>query len=154
MRTVHTLAEIAVAEVAADFVGKGGTFDPALVRIEVLPKPHTPTDLPAGRMAVYCFFLGEQALKIGIAGPNSNARYRYQHYKAGSAGSTLAASILRNPGKVGQNTISADHVGAWIQRTTDRVNILVPISFGRWMLPSLEQHLHKKWMPIFEGRVA
>ena len=114
MSTLRTLAETALAEFAADFAKSGGRFDPALVRIEVLPKPYTATDLPAESMAVYCFFIGEQAAKVGIVRPNSNQRYRYQHYRPDSAGSTLAASILRHRGKIGQSGTTPDQVGTWI----------------------------------------
>jgi hypothetical protein len=50
-------------------------------------------------MAVYCFFLDGRALKIGIAGPNSDARFRSQHYNLNSARSTLAGSIFKYPTK-------------------------------------------------------
>ena len=60
------------------------------VDIDVAPAPHRPRSLPVGKMAVYCFFFRGRALKIGIAGPNSGARYLSQHYHPRSAGSTLA----------------------------------------------------------------
>src|SRR3984893_7794355 len=75
----------------------GTECDLSKIRVEVLNKPHKPSGLPTGRMAVYCFFLNGQALKVGIAGPNSDARYRSQHYNPNSAQSTLARSILRYP---------------------------------------------------------
>jgi hypothetical protein len=45
------------------------------VRIETLPAPHRPTGLPAGSMAVYVFSYRGIALKVGKAGPNSDARF-------------------------------------------------------------------------------
>ena len=76
------------------------------ITIEIAPKPHkAPTVLPAGRMAVYAFFLNGQALKVGKAGPKSSARYTSQHYNPASAMSTLARSILTNPAKVGISRI-------------------------------------------------
>ena len=58
--------------------------------------------LPPGMGAAYVFSLSEQTqapagpnrvLKVGKVGPKSLARFRYQHYKPGSARSTLAGSI-------------------------------------------------------------
>lgn len=148
---LRALAVSAVADFAAELAKKGGKLDLGTVEIEVLPKPHRPTDIPSGRMAVYCFFLGERPLKVGIAGPNSNARYRSQHYNPGSAGSTLAGSLIRHPDKVGVPMLEPDEVGTWIKSNTDRVNILVPVSFGRGLLPFLERFLHERWKPVYEG---
>jgi hypothetical protein len=48
--------------------------------VDITPAPHRPKGLPIGRMAAYCFFLNGQALKIGIAGPKSDARFRSHQY--------------------------------------------------------------------------
>lgn len=85
-------AFIAVAELAGDPVS------PTDLEVEYLPAPHRPpTRLPAGKMAVYGFWGNGCWLKIGKAGPNSNPRYTLQHYNAGSAQSTLAASLKDDP---------------------------------------------------------
>src|SRR5271169_3703372 len=78
----------------------GAEFIPESIIPEFLSKPHKPTGLLAGKMAVYAFFLNGQALKVGKAGANSDARYRSQHYNPKSAGSNLARSILVKPAKV------------------------------------------------------
>ncbi len=42
--------------------------------LEFLPAPHkSPTRLPVGKAAVYCFCENDTWLKIGVAGPKSNA---------------------------------------------------------------------------------
>lgn len=105
-------------------------------------------------MAVYCFFLNGTALKVGMAGPNSNARFRSHHYGHSRAGSTLARSILKYPGKIGIGPALADSVGDWIKNNTDRVDLLLPSSWGRPMLSQLESFLHARWTPIYEGTVA
>lgn len=56
--------------------------------------PHQPKSLPSHKMAIYTFWYEGKFLKIGKAGPNSNARFLSQHYNPRSAQSTLAASIL------------------------------------------------------------
>ena len=121
------------------------------IRIEVLRKPHKAKTLPLGKMAVYSFFLNERAHKVGKAGPNSGPRFTYQHY-AGSAISTLSGSILSNQGKVGAAGLDSKTAGEWIKANTDRIDLLVPVSFGTPVLSLLEAFLHVRWNPMFEGR--
>jgi hypothetical protein len=130
----------------------GAECDLSKIRVEVLDKPHKPSGLPTGKMAVYCFFLNGQALKVGLAGPNSDARYRSQHYNPNSADSNLAKSILAYPSKIGIAPLHTNFVGIWIKEHTDRVNILLPDSFGKPILSVLESFLHARWKPIYEGR--
>jgi hypothetical protein len=122
--------------------------------VELLPAPHkAPTILPAGMMAVYAFFLDGVTLKVGKVGPNSQARYTSQHYNAGSAPSTLAASIMKRPSLLILEAVDSTALGALIKARTDRVNILLPASFGDGPLSLLEAFLHCRWKPVFEGRV-
>ena len=121
--------------------------------VELLPAPHkAPTRLPADKVAVYAFFVGGVSLKVGKAGPNSQARYTSQHYNAGSAPSTLAASIMRRPSVFGLEMVDTKAVGTLIKARADRVNILLPSSFGDAPLSLLEAFLHCRWKPVFEGR--
>ncbi|WFU52341.1 hypothetical protein QA639_21785 [Bradyrhizobium pachyrhizi] len=130
----------------------GTECDLTKIKVEVLNKPHKPSGLPTGRMAVYCFFLDGRALKVGIAGPNSGPRYLSQHYNPNSAGSNLAKSILAYPSKIGIAPLHTNFVGTWIKEHTDRINILLPDSFGKPILSMLETFLHARWKPIYEGR--
>ena len=44
-------------------------------QIEFLEAPHTPPSrLPTGKMGIYGFWYAEEWLKIGMVGPNSQAR--------------------------------------------------------------------------------
>ena len=103
-------------------------------------------------MAVYAFFLNGQALKVGKVGPKRAARYTSQHYNSASAKSTLARSILNNPGKMGAAELNPANVGSWIKHNTDRVNLLLPVTAGAPALSLLEAFLHVRWKPTFEGR--
>lgn len=124
-----------------------------LIEIEILEKPHKPPSaLPYGKMAVYSFFFRDQALKVGKVGPNSHARYSYQHYNASSAASTLAGSLLRNLGAVGLSKADSANLGQWIRDHTDRVNLLLPEELGDPILGLLEAFLHVRWNPLFEGK--
>jgi hypothetical protein len=118
--------------------------------VEILPKPHKPKGLPIGKMAVYNFFMDEQDLKTGIAGPKSNARYQSQPYYESRACSTLAGSIRKDPSKIGLPS-APDRPGDWIKQHTDRVNLLLPASYGRLTLVRLESFLHAVWKPLYEG---
>jgi hypothetical protein len=121
--------------------------------VELLPAPHkAPMILPAGKMAVYAFFIDGVALKVGKVGPNSQPRYTSQHYNAGSAPSTLAASILKKPSSLGLDVVDPADLSALIKARTGRVNILLPASFGDGPLSLLEAFLHCRWKPVFEGR--
>ena len=82
------VATNALSDFARAAVIAGPKCDVSDIIVEVAAKPHKPSGLPIGKMAVYCFFLNRQALKIGIAGPKSGARYRSQHYNPNSAQST------------------------------------------------------------------
>src|SRR5437868_1740867 len=86
-----------IEQALQDFTSAGGlTRD--IFRTEYFAAPHKPPSrLPPGKMAVYGFWVkGWRWLKIGKAGPNSSARYAYQHYN-GCAGSTFAGSLRRDP---------------------------------------------------------
>ena len=137
-----------VEEALTDFYAAGKLAQIAVSRndltVELLPAPHkAPTMLPAGKMAVYAFFVDGVALKVGKVGPNSQARYTSQHYNMGSALSTLAASISKKPSALGL---------AAVDPLTDRVNILLPATYGDAPLSLLEAFLHCRWKPVFEGR--
>jgi len=135
-----------VALARADFPSDGITIDIAL-------KPHRPPrPLLAGHVAVYVFFRGGQALKVGKAGANSAARYTSQHYNPKGATSTLARSILTNAAKVGAVGVAPGLIGDWIKEHTDRVNLLMPTASGLPILSLLESFLHVRWRPLFEGR--
>lgn len=155
-RVSDSFAEMATAALS-DFSSvatrAGFEFDRHRIRVDIALAPHKPTGLPTGRMATYCFFLNGLALKIGIAGPNSDPRFRSQHYSPTRANSTLAGSILQHPSRIGISAVPAGSIGDWIKANTDRINFLLPASYGRTMLCQLEAFLHARWKPVYEGRV-
>src|SRR5712691_7628687 len=88
---------------------------------QVLAAPHTPpTDIPESKTAVYVFSWGDQCLKVGKVGPNSNARYTSQHYNPKSSNSNLAKSILKDKMELGLAHLDETNVGEWIKKETDR----------------------------------
>ena len=65
--------------------------------VQLMPgSTHTPGPLKNGYMAIYIFEYGEQCLKVGKVGINSNARYQSHHYNPDSSSSNLAKSILND----------------------------------------------------------
>jgi hypothetical protein len=121
-------------------------------RVEFLEAPHAqPGRFPDGAVAVYGFWHAGTWLKIGKAGPQTHARYSYQHYRAGSARSTLAGSLLADGSM--SDLLSADsvNVSEWIRSSTNRVNILLPASRGSALLSLLEAFLHVRLKPRYEG---
>lgn len=122
------------------------------ITIEKLSAPHVPpTRLPLGKMAVYVFSKGSDVLKVGKVGAKSQARYTSQHYNAGSAMSTLAASILADRERLGLSTIDEALVGRWIKENVDRVNFLLDERLGVPVLTLLETFLQCRLKPRYEG---
>jgi hypothetical protein len=134
------------------------------VRYELLPAPHKhPTNLPPGLQAVYAFLVGDHCLKVGKAGPKTQARFTSQHYGM-NAPSTLAKSILANRqylatilsgarrGEV--DAINEATVGAWIERNTARLHVFLPSPLGALPLSLLEAFVQCRLNPTFEGKVA
>lgn len=137
-------------EQVADLAGV--PLSPGAVTIERLPAPHRPPSwLPPGKMAIYVFTYANDTLKVGKAGAKSQARYVSQHYNAGSAPSTLAASIFADRARYGLMDAKETDIGAWIKGHVDRVNLLMDECSGIPILPLLEACLHCRLRPRYEG---
>lgn len=121
------------------------------LQVEYLEAPHKPPrGLPAGKMAVYGFWHGGEWLKIGMAGPNSNARYTSQHYNPNSARSTLAASLANDRSISGRPDFNPNAPGEWVRSATNRVNILMDNKQNALLPPLLEAFLHLRLRPRYE----
>lgn len=121
-------------------------------QIEALDRgcPHSPSGLPQRKMGIYLFKYGDKYLKIGKAGPNSNARFRSQHYKPNSAQSNLAKSILNDP-DMGKFNLNNENVSNWIKQNVRRIDILIDSSLPIFVLDLFESFLHCKFKPKYEG---
>lgn len=136
---------------------------PGNVQVQVLPAPHQPTALRHGCSAVYVFALAPKygascpagpgrALKVGHAGPNSNARFQYQHYN-GHASSTLAGSLVGLPVLwlyLGISTLSREDAAEWIMDNTTRVDFFIRADADYLRRP-LEHFIRAYVGPVFEG---
>jgi len=135
------------------------------IKVTPLGVPHKPVALPKGWQGVYAFGLGTAWLKVGRAGPNSNARWVSQHYKATRSLSNLAWSLLRythlssfeHPSlpaglKVQLTTMQPDAIGDWIKQHAVRVNITIRAGLGPVALARLESIALGTLKPVFEGR--
>ena len=108
-------------------------------QIEYLESPHTPPScLPLGKMAVYAFWHEGEWLKIGLAGPNSNARYTSQHYHPNSAQSTLSGSLCRDSRMANCAGFDVAAPGKWIKSQCCRANVLLDCKHGPLVLAMLE----------------
>jgi hypothetical protein len=135
------------------------------VRFELLPAPHRrPSRLPTTSQAAYGFFLGETCLKVGKAGPKTEARFTSQHYGTHTAKSTLALSLLKHRDRVAAflpaerrfeiPNLDDTSVGTWIERNTPRAHLFLPTAVGAFPLSLLEAFLQCRFRPIFEGKIA
>ena len=120
-------------------------------KIEIIDRgiPHIPKSLKTGTMGVYTFLYNDKFLKIGTAGPNSNARFLSQHY-TGSAMSTLSGSILADP-DMEKFRLTKDNVGQWIKNNCRRIDILLDVEVGIFTLELIEATLHYRYEPKYEG---
>ena len=112
--------------------------------------PHVPRTLKRGTMGVYSFLYNDEFLKIGKAGPNSNARFFSQHYLPASSASNLSKSLLNDSEMKGLG-ITGDNVGDWIRQNTRRIDIILDESLGIFTLELIEAALHFKYEPRYEG---
>ena len=123
------------------------------LQIQFIDAPHRQSqDLPNDRMAIFGFWLDGSWLKIGKAGPRSQARYKYQHYGF-NAPSTLARSVRNDPRMrqvSGLRDSNGPEWGDWIRRVTNRVNILIPFERGDRLLSLLQAYLHVRLHPKYE----
>lgn len=112
--------------------------------------PHIPKSMKKGTMGIYTFWYKDKPLKIGKAGPKSNARFSSQHYNPKSARSTLAASILRDE-NMQQINVNENDIGYWIKENCRRVDILFNENLGIFTLELIEAALHYRYEPVYEG---
>ena len=110
---------------------------------------HSPSSLPSGKMAVYVFLFGDQCLKVGKAGPRSQARYRSHHYNPRSSSSNLANSILSHQNELGLGKLDESTIKDWIKEHTDRFNFLIDSHIGIPILSLLEAFLQCRLHPRF-----
>ena len=141
-----------------------GLTPPVGLKLETLTAPHSPHALPKGFGAVYVFALtdgyraGEvapgRALKVGKAGPTSNARFQSQHYSATSAPSTLSRSLVETPvlwPLLGVDEMSAGTVRDWLLVNTDRHHVFLPADEYPLHGTLVEKYLRGVLGPVFEG---
>lgn len=121
--------------------------------VEYLEAPHKPpARLPQDKMAVYGFYYKKEGkwLKIGMAGPKSNARYTSQHYNPNSARSSLAKSLLHDQDIRSSENFNDMNISSWIKANCNRVNILMDSKYDSKLLALLEAFLHVRLRPRYE----
>lgn len=120
-------------------------------RFEIVDRgaPHTPKGLQRGKMGIYTFCYCGRFLKIGKAGPNSDARFRSQHYGF-NAQSTLARSMMGDDEMLAHGITEAN-VSNWIKENCQRIDILIDADVGIFTLELIEGILHYVYEPKYEG---
>ena len=146
----------AVANALDDFVVvaalAGNQLNDDELFVEYLEMPHLqPKRLPPGKMAVYGFWGFGEWLKIGKAGPKSNARYTSQHYHPGRSKSNLSDSLVRDPRMAIVDGFDKQNPGQWVTQRTHRVNILISKQKHKTLLSLLEVFLQARLKPRYEG---
>lgn len=132
------------------------------IRPEVLPAPHRrPSSLPVGTQAIYAFLLRDTCLKVGKAGPKTQARFTSQHYGA-NAPSTLAKSIIRNRGPIlslvpqgarGEvEDLTITSIGRWLEQNTSMFHLFLPATVPSCALAFAEAFAQCRLHAIYEGK--
>lgn len=128
---------------------------------EVLPAPHRQAALWPGFGAVYAFALSARTtsaagagmvLKVGKVGPNSDARFRSQHYTT-SGRSTLARSLLAHRilwPWLGISELDDASVKQWMLSNLGRMHIYVPAG-SPLVITALEMYVRARIGSVFEG---
>ena len=142
----------------------GLRMEPHEIIHERLLAPHRYPDLPSGKSAVYVFSLTDKSrtlagpnrvLKVGRAGINSQQRFKFQHYKLGSAKSTLAGAVKNNRilySYIGYDT-SLENLDSWLRSNTDRDHFFLNPDRQN-MLPLLEVYVRGILGPVYEGSLT
>jgi len=112
---------------------------------------HLSISLEKDTIAAYIFMYGDKCLKVGKVGPNSNARYIYQHYHHKSSNSNLAKSLLNDSILRTSENFKELNVKEWIKANTERINLILDERFGIFVLGLLESFLHCRLHPKYEG---
>ena len=134
----------------------------ATIKNELLEAPHVSKSLPNASCAVYVFSLSEvygcqcpagpnRVLKVGMVGSNSNPRFQYQHYKSGSAQSTVAGSLMSDRilwPYLGIESIDENTVTDWMKKNLDRDHFFLPENQME-ILELLEKYLRTRLGPIY-----
>lgn len=131
----------------------GLTLESNRISVDDLGCPHTPRGLPKGKIAIYTFQRDGRYLKIGKAGPKSNAQFRNQHYGPRRAKSNLAKSLLADPDLV-MFSLTENNIDQWIRNNIRRIDILIDLVDEQtdiFVLNFLEAFLHCKFRPKYEG---
>ena len=136
-----------------EFEPMGMTPRSDFVKIEVLPMPHEPPELPKGQAAVYVFSAKDCVLKIGKAAQNAQAQYNSQYY-INSTSETLAKSLV-NCNSKSLYYLTLENVGDWIKKNTTRVNfILSPAYSGnKEILDMLAIFVEKRLQHLYDPRL-
>jgi hypothetical protein len=134
------------------------------IQHEAQPAPHRPHRLPEGKCALYVFSLSQEygercpagtgrVLKVGKAGPNSNARFQSHHYELGRAPSTLAGTLVASTvlwHYLGITELGSEQVADWIRASTDRDNFYFD-SKDNDVLGQYEKYVRARLGPVLEG---
>lgn len=135
-----------------------------LIQHHWLRAPHLPPDLPTGKCGVYVFSLvagttakagPNRTIKVGRIGVNSGPRFKYQHYKSGSANSTVAGALENNRllwSYLGVPETATD-LGEWLKRNTDRDHFFVEGAHSSFV-PLLEVYFKAVLGPVLEGSLG
>lgn len=147
----------------------GFTWEAGEIVHELVSGPHRPPAQRPNMCAIYVFSLTEsygggciagphRVLKVGQVGANSGPRFQYQHYRPGSAQSTVSGSLLAVRilwPFLGIHSLSEEGVGDWLLANTDRDHFYFRTSGSnakdKPALTEFERYTKGRLGPVLEG---
>ena len=122
----------------------------SVLEYEVLPPPHRPGRFRPGKRAVIAFYWppAKRFLFVGLAGPNSEPRFKSQHYRLTSTRSGLAHKIVARQRELGLKGLTPATVGPWMKANLARINIFLPGEMED-AAKLLRDYLVERWNPVF-----
>jgi hypothetical protein len=120
------------------------------LQVELLTAPHRPPSaLPAGKIAVFCFWANGSWLKIGAVKAGSAASYTFREYNVSTDCSTLASLLEMDEQMQSVDGLGGAAVGEWIRQCCCRANILFPVAHGDAKLEFLRAFLNLRLLPRY-----
>jgi len=125
---------------------------------------HNPSRLSKEQQGVYAFVTDTGCIKVGKAGPNSQARWNSHHYNVDEkSSSTMTKSMIKYKEMVKAiypvnkhaeiDDLNDNNIGNWIKSNTSRMEFIISAKESKFVLNFLEAIVQLKLQPIFEGRV-
>lgn len=124
---------------------------------------HVPSILNKNKQGVYVFCFDDTCLKVGKAGPRSQARWNSHHYNLDeTTKSALTKTIKKHTKSFASlfpkerrseiEALNKSNFPNWIKNNLDRFELIIDSHYGKYALNLLESMVQFHCSPFFEGK--